>query len=234
MSSRWLRSALVGSAAVTIIGVAASGQLITYSTTGFFTGPGCVDNFCGFASVGGGGGAAISYTGSTFLYTGSSTSADFGIFRLAALTLTSPNSYVVPAGTMFTLIIFHSGPLGQGLGSISGPVVGTFTLDAATFAAGGGLAWIPATTSFSIVGIPYQIYANQQTGAIDIALPIGLGSGDPETASCGTRIGNPNCTTIQGAVAVAPVPEPSTALLMASGLGVLSAAAFRRRRRKKC
>jgi hypothetical protein len=218
-----LRKTLTAVAGVALTGAVAQAQLVMYSTTGVFAGGACAGTSCTFTGTGGT--ATLTYTGGTFSYIGGSTAADFGFFQLLEGPLVSPNQYVVPPGTQFTLMITQTSPSG-GNSTVVGSVTGTFTLDAATLAAGGGLAWTPSSTAFSIGGVNYQIYTNLQTGQVNIA----LANGAPTGGACGIGISNPNCTTIQGAITT--VPEPSTALLLGSGLMSLGGMAFRRRRQK--
>ena len=194
LSTRTLLTTCAALAALASPARSASAQIVTYSTTGTFTGLGCWMENCTF------GGFNLGYTanaGSSYI---TPTLVDLGNFYTMANGL-SQNFTAVPAGLIFTLTLNQTSPT-----TGSSTVVGSVT---------GGLAFNPSqstvvftptsSTLGPIGGVSYALVVDN-TGNINVQAPT-------------TAVGqNPNPTTIKAFATSSTVPEPSTYALMGTGL----------------
>ena len=196
-------------AASAIFAAPASTQLIEFTTTGFFTGGGSTP--CTAAVIGAT--ATCSYAnGSSLLFNGAPVQsvvgagvANFGSFQTAGMALQSH------LGNSFTLQIQQTSPTVGTSMNIIGQITGS--ISATSLGGSGGLVWTPNTTTFAVGAVNYRLFVDN-TGGINIEPPRAAGVLS-------------DMQTLRGNVSV--VPEPSTYLLMASGLAGLGMM-YRRRR----
>lgn len=199
----------VATAALALASGVASGtaqaQIINFATTGSFSGAGC--------SATGGvalvsvwcdaiGGSRLTYNYGVQQVLNGFGNAQFGSFQTSGV---GPSTF---ANVLFTLAV------NQTLPTVGGAVVST-DITGTVSAIQGGLLWGPINTpSFAIGQTNYTLSRDMLTNGVRIDPPgIGGTMSDPQT--------------IRGFVTT--VPEPSTYLLMASGLAALGLVARRRR-----
>lgn len=199
------RSIAAVTAALVISAGSAEAQMINFNTAGAFSGAGCTA-IGGVALVSSwcdaAGGIRVTYTFGAMQVLNGFGNAQFGTFSTSG---TGPSTF---ANVLFALTVNQALPT-VGTASTSASVTGTLS------AIQGGLVWGPVDPSTFFIGtVNYTISRDQLTNGVRIDPPgVGGVSSDAQT--------------IRGFVTT--VPEPSTYLLMASGLAALGMMARRRR-----
>ena len=184
-----------------LLAASAAGAQVTFSTVGSFAGAGCTLTSCTF------GGFTLSFMNAAPTSYLTPSTLDLGQFRTTTAAASAPST-AIPASVLFTLVINQTSPV-AGSTSTSGPISGSLAYNPSQ----SSLVFTPTNTFLSIDGVRYALITDN-SGNINIAAP--------------TTTDNPNMTIVKANVAV--VPEPTTIVLMGSGLAALGFFGARRRK----
>jgi len=210
------RAAMIGTAAMTLAATPASAQLVTFSTTGSFSGGSCISSFCAF------GGYVLTWSGvnsTSWLPPADVSLGNFGLTCYGSGCLGGN----ILGGSTFMLTINQSGP-NPGSGTISG----SLGWDATSHT----LSWTPDQSSVTIGNTTYGL-TEDGTGCalhhdnpcIDINRPQGL------FVTSFTTVHDDIVGGDGGGGDVTSTPEPATLALMATGLfGLVPVARLRRKK----
>jgi hypothetical protein len=198
------RAAMVGAAAVALASTPTRAQVVTFSTSGAFSGGSCGPSLCTF------GGYVLMWSGvsqATWTLPGEPVLGDFETMCVLS---GCPDGSIL-SGSTFMLTIAQSGPT-AGVGAISGSLGWNPN--------SGLVSWMPNQSSVTIGGVTYGLTEN----GVDCPL---VGKGCINISNSNAPY-VPSFTEVQDDVTT--TPEPATMALMATGLvGLIP---FARRRRK--
>jgi len=211
-----LRRTAVAVAAVTLsAGVAGAQHMVQFTTTGAFGGT-CGGAPAACTMTSGTGTSNLTFTGRPMAtYFTPVNGADLGQFTLFANRTTTGTSTFNYDGATFTLFINQINP-STGNETVVGSLDGTFQhirTSGGAGSSGGPLYWLPEQNWFQIGYIRYEFVLTNENGLL-IRLPDGTAANTTIAA---------NITSV--------VPEPSTVLLLGSGIAGLGLFGLRSRRR---
>jgi hypothetical protein len=171
---------------------AASAQLLTFYTSGFFTGgAGCTTSSCTF------GGYTLNYSAAVPTTYLSPSTVGLGMFSTIGA---GPASTL--AGTTFTLEIHQLAPGLPNTGSFAGAISGTFQYAPNQ----SSLVWVPTQNTITLNTLPNYATTYKLVNNYDVNGVKGIAI-------------SPNGTSIEANAAVAP--EPGTFVLFGSGLAIV-------------
>jgi hypothetical protein len=201
------RLALIAGTATTLASVPAMAQVVTFSTSGSFSGGSCGATSCSF------GGFVLTYNGLSAASWTAPTNVNFGSFSVVCNPCAPGTTASILPGSTFTLTITQTGPA-PGTGTFTGTLVGGLGWNPSA----SNLFMMPNQSTIVIAGVTYGLIETDQGGGnfgVDIIAP---------------NVNNdPTGTIFKARITASTVPEPATLVLMATGLLGFIPVARRRR-----
>lgn len=209
------RAVVISAAAVALPSLPATAQVVTFSTSGAFSGAGCTASSCTF------GGFTLAYTGVPSTSWLAPTNVFLGSFTTSCNACTAGTSAAIPVGTTFTLTVTQTAPI-TGTTSFKGSLGGALNWNPS----GSSLVWTPSSASTQITNGPTDIETYAMIEQDQGAGPFGIVILSPTVAN------NPNATGVKANIAeqLTTIPEPATLVLTAIGLTALIPVGRRHRR----
>lgn len=211
MNKKWARSITSAATGLALSATAAGAQDLSFCTQFSYTNS-FASMSCGlgdtrtFTNVGGTGAATLTFTGQTLAFITAPSFADLGTVQVTGAT----GANQMLSGTQIFLRILQFAPATPGMATVVGSMSGAIGGTSST----GIINWSTPSRFATINGVTYEVER------------LSLGQTSINAQTTGPQ-------TIRAFVTATTVPEPSTVILLGSGLALLGGVAARRRRQPK-